>query len=52
MKNVQIIEPGFRERCPYCGSGTSEADVVEEIIEFAERTDAEIEFLDDNEILK
>ncbi len=38
--------------CPVCGEPVSEADVIEEIIEFAERTDAEIEFTDDIEISK
>ena len=30
----------------------SEVDVIEEIIEFAERTDTKIEFVDDNPILQ
>ena len=51
-EKCQVIKPGFMVKCPYCGSRTSEVDVVEEIIEFAERTDARVEFLDDNEILK
>jgi peptide subunit release factor 1 (eRF1) len=34
----------------YGGKKTSEVDVVEEILEFAERTDAQIEFTGDEEI--
>jgi len=51
-EKCQVVEPGFKEKCPYCGSMTSEVDVIEEIVEFAERTDAKIEFLDDNNTLK
>ena len=49
-ENCQIVEEGQKETCPYCGKKTSEVDVLEEILEFAERTDAEIEFTDDEEI--
>ncbi|RLF28259.1 MAG: hypothetical protein DRN01_00280 [Thermoplasmata archaeon] len=51
-ERCQVVEPGNIKVCPYCGKPTSEVDVVEEIIEFAERTDAETEFVDDDETLK
>ncbi len=40
----------LKKHCPYCGKKTSQVDMLEEIIEFAERTDAEVEFTDDEEI--
>jgi len=49
-ENCQIVGKGTKKLCPYCGKKTSEVDVLEEILEFAERTDAEIEFTDDEEI--
>jgi peptide chain release factor subunit 1 len=51
-EHCQIIKAGPIKDCPVCGAPVSEADVIEEIIEFAERTDAEIEFTDDGEISK
>lgn len=50
-ENCQIVEEGTSGKCPYCGKKTSEVDILEEILEFAERTDAEIEFTDDEEIV-
>ncbi|UCH71685.1 MAG: hypothetical protein JSW62_04615 [Thermoplasmatales archaeon] len=49
-ENCQVVKEGVKSTCPYCGKKTSEVDVLEEILEFAERTDAEIEFTDDKEI--
>jgi peptide chain release factor subunit 1 len=49
-ENCQVVRLGVKKSCPYCGKKTSEVDVLEEILEFAERTDAEIEFTDDKEI--
>ena len=49
-ENCQILKAGPIKDCPICGGTTTEADVIEEIIEFAERTDAEIEFTSDEEI--
>lgn len=49
-ENCQVVEEGIKNTCPYCGKKTSEVDVLEEILEFAERTDAEIEFTEDKEI--
>jgi peptide chain release factor subunit 1 len=48
----QAVEVGIKKVCPYCGKNTSEVDVIEEIIEFAARTDANIEFVEHNEILE
>ncbi len=49
-ENCQVVEEGISKSCPYCGNKTSEVDVIEEILEFAERTDANIEFTDSDEI--
>lgn len=49
-ENCQIVEEGSQKKCPYCGKTTSEVDVLEEILEFAERTNAKIEFTDDEEL--
>jgi len=49
-ENCQVVEKGNKTQCPYCNGKTSEVDVLEEILEFAERTDAEIEFSDDEEL--
>lgn len=49
-ENCQVVEEGINKTCPYCGKNTSEVDVLEEILEFAKRTDANIEFTDDEEI--
>lgn len=49
-ENCQAVGRGIKSKCPYCGNNTSNVDVLEEILEFAERTDAEIEFTDDSEI--
>jgi peptide chain release factor subunit 1 len=51
-EHCQAVETGAKKSCPYCGKETSEVDVIEEIIEFAARTDAKIEFVEHNEILK
>lgn len=49
-EHCQILKSGPIKDCPVCGNSTTEADVIEEIIEFAERTDATIEFTNDEEI--
>ena len=51
-EHCQILKAGPIKDCPVCGGPVTEADVIEEIIEFAERTDAKIEFTDDEEISK
>jgi peptide chain release factor subunit 1 len=50
-EHCQAVEAGVKKSCPYCGKETSEVDVIEEIVEFAARTDAKIEFVEHNEIL-
>lgn len=49
-EHCQVVEEGALKKCPYCGNKTSEVDVLEEILEFAERTDAEVEFTDNQEL--
>jgi len=49
-EHCQVVEDGVKTNCPYCGKKTSEVDVLEEILEFAKRTDADIEFTDDKEL--
>ncbi len=49
-EHCQILRAGPIKDCPICGGKTTEADVIEEIIEFAERTDATIEFSDDEDL--
>ena len=51
-EHCQIVEEGVNKTCPYCGGKTSEVDVLEEILEFAERTDAKVEFTDEEELKK
>lgn len=51
-EHCQVVDEGVQTTCPYCGNKTSEVDVIEEILEFAERTDAGIEFTDDEELVK
>ncbi|MEA2075772.1 MAG: Vms1/Ankzf1 family peptidyl-tRNA hydrolase, partial [Euryarchaeota archaeon] len=46
-EKCQAVDSGLKDKCPYCGSRTSEVDVIEEIIEFAKRTDTKIEFVGD-----
>lgn len=49
-EHCQVVDEGSRNKCPYCDKQTSEVDVLEEILEFAKRTDAEIEFTDSEEL--
>ncbi|HEC77375.1 MAG TPA: hypothetical protein ENI33_09020 [Thermoplasmatales archaeon] len=49
-ENCQAVGKGTAKDCPYCHGKTSEVDVIEEIIEFAERTDAKVEFISSDEI--
>ncbi len=51
-EHCQILKSGPIKDCPVCGGPTTEADVIEEIIEFAERTGARVEFSDDEELAK
>jgi len=49
-EHCQVVKQGSTDTCPYCEKSVSKVDVIEEILEFAERTDAEIEFTDSEEI--
>ncbi|KYK24881.1 hypothetical protein AYK24_05695 [Thermoplasmatales archaeon SG8-52-4] len=49
-ENCQIVGEKIKKSCPNCGKKTSKIDILEEILEFAERTDAKIEFTDDKEM--
>jgi len=49
-EHCQIVNAGPIKDCPICGGSTTEADIIEEIIELAERTNAVIEFTSDEEI--
>lgn len=49
-EHCQVVEKGNSTTCPYCGNRTSEVDVVEEIIEFAERTGARLDFTENEEM--
>ncbi len=51
-EKCQLVDSGIKDKCPNCSGRVSEVDVIEEIIEFAERTDTKIEFVDDNPILQ
>lgn len=49
-EHCQNAGRGDAEHCPVCGGRTSQVDIIEEIVEFAERTDAIIEFTDEEEL--
>lgn len=49
-EHCQIVKKGYKNHCPYCKNKVSQVDILEEILEFAERTDAEIEFSNDPEL--
>lgn len=44
-ERCQIVEVGRENRCPCCGNLVSEVDVVEEIMEFCERFNSKIVFV-------
>nr|HPR66815.1 hypothetical protein [Methanothrix sp.] len=52
-ERCQIIEARRRapQACPTCGGPTSPVDVVEELYELAERTGAEVEFVEEDACL-
>ncbi|MFP3946939.1 MAG: Vms1/Ankzf1 family peptidyl-tRNA hydrolase [Archaeoglobaceae archaeon] len=49
-EHCQVVEKGSSTTCPYCGNRTSEVDIAEELIEFAERTGARVDFTENEEI--
>ncbi len=40
------------DECPFCGGPTSGVDVVEELYELAQRTGAEVDFVEDSDFLR
>jgi len=48
-ENCQIVKEGVQKTCPFCSKKTSEVGVIGDILEFSERTDADVEFTDDKE---
>lgn len=50
-EKCQLFDSGINDKCQNCSGRVSEVDVIEEIIDFAERTDTKIEFVDENPIL-
>ena len=51
-ERCQLIEEGILSICPACGKKTSKVDIVEEIVKIAERTDAIVEFSQDDDLKK
>jgi len=51
-EKCQLVDVGHSKKCPNCKSKTSEVDVIEEVIEFASRSDAELEFVEHNKFLE
>ena len=51
-EKCQIFDSGIKDKCPNCSGNVAEVDVIEEIIDFAKRTGAKIDFVDDNPILQ
>ncbi len=51
-EKCQLFDSGIKDKCPNCRGKVAEVDVIEEVIEFAERTDTKVEFVDDNPILQ
>lgn len=49
-EHCQVVEKGSSTTCPYCGNRTSEVDIAEEMIEFAERTGTRVDFTENKEI--
>lgn len=45
-EHCQRVETGSTKRCPTCGRPVTTVDVLEELIEFAERTDATVSFVE------
>jgi peptide subunit release factor 1 (eRF1) len=48
---MPLFDSGINDKCPNCSGKVSQVDVIEEIIDFAQRSDTKIEFVDDNPIL-
>ena len=51
-EKCQLVDSDIKDKCPNCSGNVSQVDVIEEIIEFAERTNTKIEFVENNPILQ
>jgi len=51
-ERCQLVDSDIMDKCPNCSGKVSQVDVIEEIIEFAQRSGTKIEFVDDNPILQ
>jgi peptide chain release factor subunit 1 len=51
-EKCQLVDSDIKDKCPNCSGNLSQVDVIEEVIEFAQRTGTKIEFADDNLILQ
>ena len=51
IKTRSLFDSGINDNCPNCSGRVSEVDVIEQIIDFAQRTNTKIEFANDNPIL-
>jgi len=47
-ERCQVVGIGKRKYCPYCGHSTTDVDVIEELVELAEKNDSRMEFFDDD----
>ncbi len=47
-ERCQVVGIGKRKYCPYCGHSTTDVDVIEELVELAEKKDSRTEFFDDD----
>jgi peptide subunit release factor 1 (eRF1) len=51
-EHCHLLDAGVASRCPSCGKNTSEVDIIEEIVKLAKRTDAIVEFSEDERLRK
>ncbi len=51
-EKCQAVEKGGKTKCPYCGRGTSQVEMLEEAIEFVLRSEGEVEFVDESPYLE
>jgi len=51
-EKCQAFGVGEQKKCPYCGGKTTEVDVIEEMVEEAEKMDTKVEFTDNEMISK
>jgi peptide chain release factor subunit 1 len=51
-EKCQFVDSDLTDVCPNCNGKLSQVDVIEESIEFAQRTNTKIEFAQDNPILQ